>query len=294
MTKIPFLAMSDAPITTTGLARITRELLKHMRNDPETNSVFRIGSLGLGQRCYMSQPYPQYPCSLQNYQVPELLDAWKDFSQGENGVLFTIWNPSWLFWMPGMTDKPFSTWAYMPIDAESPGGKLSRIQMDIINSFDRKLAYSAWCGKMIGTPWLPHGIDTSIYRPIKVEKMNGLTIGICATNTRRKDWGLAAETCRILKDRGHNLTIAIKTNTDAGDWHIPQLFKDFDLFEECHHRHQTPARTEMANWYNFCDVTLAIGSGEGFGYPIAESLALWNSLHPRKLCRWSRTGSHAG
>ena len=58
-----------------------------------------------------------------NFQVPELLDAWKDFSQGEDGVVFTIWNPSWLFWFPPMK-KPFTHWAYLPIDAEGPNGKL--------------------------------------------------------------------------------------------------------------------------------------------------------------------------
>ena len=269
---IPFMAMSDAPTITTGLARITRELLKHMRNDAEITSVFRIASLGLGQRSYISKPYPQYPASMYNFQVPELLDAWKDFSQGEDGVVFTIWNPSWLFWFPPMK-KPFTHWAYLPIDAEGPNGKLPAGQMTIINSFDRKLAYSEWCGKMIDTPWLPHGIDTAVYRPVEAPKMDGLTIGICATNTRRKDWGLAAETCAILKKRGHKLNICIKTNTETADWHIPQLFTDFGLLEECIIDTQHLQEDEMVRWYNICDVTLAIGSGEGFGYPIAESLA---------------------
>jgi glycosyltransferase involved in cell wall biosynthesis len=29
----------------------------------------------------------------------------------------------------------------------------------------------------------------------------------------------------------------------------------------------------MARWYSFCDATVAPGLGEGFGYPIVESLA---------------------
>jgi len=107
---IPFLAMSDAPITTTGLARITRELLKHIRTDPETAKVFRVGCLGVGQRSYLSKPYPQYPCSIQDYHVPQVMDAWKDFSHGRKGILFTIWNPSWMAWMPQLEKKPFKAW----------------------------------------------------------------------------------------------------------------------------------------------------------------------------------------
>ncbi len=270
---IPFMVMSDAPSTTTGLARITRELLKRMRTDPETSAVFRVGTLGLGQRSFITNPYPQYPASMANYQVPELMDAWNDFAQGQDGVLFTIWNPSWLFWMPQLVRRPFNLWGYFPIDACGPSGKLPKATMGIINSFDRKLAYSKWAGKMIDAEYLPHGIDTSIFYPRKVAKFDGLTIGICATNTRRKDWGLAAETCAILKRRGHKICVLAKTDRLLADWHLTELFDEFGLTDEVAFNTEQFLELEMAKWYRSCDVTLAIGSGEGFGYPIAESMA---------------------
>ena len=66
---IPFMVLSDAPIRTTGLGRITRELLKRMRMDPETAAVFRVASLGCGQRYFKSLPYPQYPTSVTSVEA---------------------------------------------------------------------------------------------------------------------------------------------------------------------------------------------------------------------------------
>lgn len=278
------MVLSDAPIKTSGLGRITRELLKRMRMDPETAAVFRVASLGCGQRYFKSEPYPQYPTSITTV-ITDLHDAWKDFSRGEPGVLFTIWNPSWLSWLSSMQKPPFNLWGYFPIDAEGPKGTLPKSQMDIINAFDRKLAYTKWAGDMIGAPFLPHGIDTSIYYPRQLEVKDGmiqgpvvvpedtLRIGVCATNTPRKDWGLAAEMCSILKERGRDVILMAHTDTAVSSWNLPELFEEFDVLQNCVISTKQFTEDEMAQWYSACNVTLGIGSGEGFGYPIAESLA---------------------
>ena len=263
---IPFMVMSDAPITTTGLARITRELLKRMRTDPETASVFRVASLGCGQRYMKTVPYPQYPTNVSSIGT-DLPDAWRDFSQGEPGVVFTIWNPSWLGWVHQVPRRPFNLWGYFPIDAEGPRGTLPKSQMDIINGFDRKLAYSAWAGKMINAPFLPHGIDTSIFYPRQKKESDRLRIGVCATNTSRKNWALAAQVCSILDKP----LLVAHTDREQHEWNLPELFEEFDVEADITTKQMT--EDEMAQWYSNCDVTLGIGSGEGFGYPIAESLA---------------------
>ncbi len=270
---IPLLVLSDAPSITTGLARITRELLKHVRTDPETSSVFRVGTLGMGQRSYISEPYPQYPGTLTVHGIPETMDVWRDFSRGENGVILTIMNPSWMRWLVADFPKGAKLWGYFPIDCEGPSGTLPKSQLETIYRYDRRLAYSAWAAKMIDSEYLPHGIDTSIYYPRKVDKgpyKDWLTVGICATNTPRKDWALAAETCAILKRRGHK--VRILTHTDQLG-HLPELFEEFGILKQTALETERMQENEMAEWYCQCDVTLAIGAGEGFGYPIAESLA---------------------
>ncbi len=281
---IPFMVLSDAPSTTTGLARITRELLRRMRTDPETSKVFRIATLGCGQRQFRTKPYPQYPTTI-HCGEGELMDAWRDFSCGQHGVLMTIWNPSWLAWLAQMENRPFRLWGYFPIDCEGPAGILPAVQRSIIDCYDRKLAYSAWAAALIESQYLPHGIDTSIYYPRPLEIINGyidgpvkvpedhLKIGICATNSARKDWGLAAEVCSILKEREHKIAVIAHTNTLVADWDIPELFNEFGILENSIIDTDQFSEVQMAEWYSCCDVTLGIGSGEGFGYPIAESLA---------------------
>lgn len=300
--KIPLMFLSDAPSCNTGLARITRELISHITSDPETNSLFRVATLGLGQRGFKSHPYPQYSIgSLQDYVVPELPDAWNDFSRGENGILMTIWNPSWLWWLsiprtvpPMFPDlrkylekRPFKLWGYFPIDAVGPKGTLPTIQLATIGAFDRRLSYTKWAGNLIGAPSIPHGINTNIFYPRRIPVINGklqgphgmqipkdtLRIGICATNTSRKDWGLGAETCAILKERGHKIQVLAHTNQLLGDWALMQLFDEFGLMEDTILDTLDFTEDEMARWYSCCNVTLGIGSGEGFGYPLAESLA---------------------
>src|SRR5882757_7624166 len=162
--KIPLMFLSDAPSGTSGLSRITRELIAHIQADPETNALFRVATLGYGQRGFKSHPYPQYPITtLQDYVVPELPDAWNDFARGEPGVLMAIWNPSWLWWLslprtvPPMfpelrkflESNPFKTWGYFPIDAVGPSGTLPKLQLATVNAFDRKLAYTKWAGNLI-------------------------------------------------------------------------------------------------------------------------------------------------
>jgi glycosyltransferase involved in cell wall biosynthesis len=266
---IPFLVLSDAPSITTGLARITRELLKHMRTDPEMSSIFRIGTLGIGQRCYISKPYPQYPGTLGVGGVPELMDVWRDFSQGENGIVFTIMNPEWMPWIHEIPRRNFNLWGYFPIDCEGPNGMRKSI-LETVNRYDRKLAYTSWAARLIDSEHLPHGIDTSIFYPRPKLSHDKLVIGVCATNTSRKDWGLAAETCAILKHRGHKIQLLAHTDHFG---HLPELFAEFGLSNDVFLDNARYQEDEMAEWYSLCDVTLAIGSGEGFGYPIAESLA---------------------
>jgi len=98
--KTPLMFLSDAPSGTSGLSRITRELIAHIPGRSGDQCAFRVATLGYGQRGFKSYPYPQYPITtLQDYVVPELPDAWNDFARGEQGILMAIWNPSWLWWL---------------------------------------------------------------------------------------------------------------------------------------------------------------------------------------------------
>jgi hypothetical protein len=173
--------------------------------------------------------------------------------------------------------KPFQIWTYLPTDAEGPNKKLTFPLQQILQGSDRILAYGKWgadvvdrtmgvvhdyncsmvvrfatnmvlpdictCGK--GTQYLPHGIDTSVFRErdrtqdrktfvsytksctlmgnladrVKSEEV---LISIVATNQSRKDWALGIATVAKLS-LTHNVRLWIKTDVAERHWSIPAL-----------------------------------------------------------------------
>lgn len=204
-----------------------------------------------------------------------------------------------------LMDRPFDLWIYAPIDGDTIGGRLPKEIGDVFRGFDRVLAYTAYgasvISKTMGHPnedmtppfieHLPHGIDTSVFysrdreeaRATLFSRVTGLgdnpildgvfMVGIVATSTARKDWGLAFETCAELKARGVPVGIWVHSNTMQGFWNIPMLAREFGLDDVTIASNHHLSDVDMAWAYSACDVTLGIGSGEGFGIPLAESLA---------------------
>lgn len=203
--------------------------------------------------------------------------------------------------------KPFQTWAYLPIDATGPHDRLTAVLKHTISGFDRVLAYSKWAEDILrrtllhphekdwnGLTNLPHGIDCSVFKPRHRsaarhgfgERMgarsqkgkwinipdDAFLVGIVATNQTRKDFALGIQTvAELAKDR--NLMVWIHTDELERHWSIPGLLNDFGLLNQAIVT-TVPYTDEQMSWaYSACDVTLAIGLGEGFGFSAAESLA---------------------
>jgi glycosyltransferase involved in cell wall biosynthesis len=100
-----------------------------------------------------------------------------------------------------------------------------------------------------------------------------LLIGVVATNTPRKDWYLAFQVCRELLDRGQNVGLWAHTDAARKAWDIEALAREFGMTGRLMFSNRFLSDHEMAIAYSACDITLGIGSGEGWGYPLAESLA---------------------
>lgn len=194
---------------------------------------------------------------------------------------------------------PFLKVGYFPIDAAGIDGKFTLALKETYRGYDRVLAYTEWARKLLentlapedvkrtGLSYLPHGVDTSVFYPrdrrearesffktVKIEHQlslsDKLVIGIVATNQPRKDYGLAFAALReVAKTR--EIVIWIKTDILERHWSLPGLAGDFAL-----RGFVTVDEMEdeaMARAYSACDVCIAPGLGEGFGYPIFEALA---------------------
>jgi glycosyltransferase involved in cell wall biosynthesis len=309
---IPLLLFSDAVSAPSGLARITRDLATRIHaNLSDVFRLATIGYGGAGSSKFPWTQYGW--TFNNEFIIHDLEEIWKDFAGDQCGIFMSVQDPSRMLWMAQpqtctdkrvtrFLEKPrFEKWGYFPIDATGPNNKLSLMLGKCFLGYDRVLAYSEWARKIVentigaeqsskrGLDQIPHGIDTSIFFPrprARQRQMFGtmsvgkevaipddeLLIGIVATNQVRKDWGLGIATCAELA-KSHKIRIWM--NTDALDrhWSIPYLLSDFGLSQRNFISLSQLSDDTMARLYSACDVTLGIGLGEGFGYPIFESLA---------------------
>ena len=293
----PLLLLSDSPSCSSGFGRITRELAYRIAADPETAEKWRVGVAGWGGVGSRAFPFPEYHFSLRpGHEVHELPEIAEDFAGEEPLTIMAIWDASRLGWLgiPSracehkglrewlLTRRP-RKWIYHPIDSVSE----SSLRGEVLRGFDRVLAYTQFGADQTGYPdHLPHGIDTRIWQlrdkgAARAELCKSFTdltptsllLGVVATNQARKDWRLAAETCRLLLERGHDVRMWAHTDGAQGWWDLPRLFDDHSLKGRVAITTFQLSDAQMTWMYSACDVTLGIGLGDGFGYPIFESLA---------------------
>lgn len=306
--RIPLMLMSDAVSAPTGLARITRELA--IRIHKNLSDTFEVATFGYGGGESKQFPFFQYSMTRMEAMAPlQLPKVWRDFAGDRKGVLFTIFNPSWLSWLsndeklaPGplkdfLRTEPFQSWAYCPIDAEGPNGKLPSEVAEIMSGFDRTLCYTQWALDLyqkttgLTAAHLPHGTDTHMFYPRDRHEMRKtfiqtvtggpemplkddvFLIGCVATNSARKDWNLCFEVCQELLDRGVNVGLWAHTNALKKVWDIVGLAKAYGMEGRIIPSILDLSDEQMAEAYCACDVINAIGLGEGWGLVASDSLA---------------------
>lgn len=199
-------------------------------------------------------------------------------------------------------------WGYFPIDSENVWGGLSGPAAEAVKRCDRVLAYGRYGAEVLHTtlegvrqpgvqtaplprqavPYLPHGLD-STFRPglpleaagegfadwRRVLPPDASIIGCVATNQLRKDLSLLFASAAILKRQGP-VGVWLHTDQLTNAWDIGQLCGDFNF-----RRREICVSTAehlisdavLAARYGASDATLGVGLGEGFGYPLVESLA---------------------
>ena len=309
----PLLILSDSPASTSGLGRITRDLaLRIHEHMSDVFKVGCLGCGGNPASPALPFPVYEIH-DMKEWVVTELPDVWRAFAGDQRGILLVIWDASRLLWLSHpdsychdvklwkfLMSKPFDLWTYSAIDAEGPNGKLSVLLKHVLSAFDRVLAYSEWSARILERTFddgriieaLPHGIDTAVFRPRGRDKARRkfgelvcggeadelriadgkFLVGIVATNQARKDYGTAfaalAELAKI-KD----VMAWIRVDTLERFWSISALTYDYNLHNRLIISLGALTDEQMTWAYSACDVTWGIGLGEGWGYPLYESLA---------------------
>jgi len=286
----PFLLLGDGPQEATGLGRIARDLCAILHGSQLPLEIVQVG----GPSFPPWSGWEWYPLGeierAGDWGAEYVRDLYRWRFGSRPGILFGIWDPSRLYSYLGV-DLPVQRWAYTAIDADNIRGSLGGPAAEAVRQFDRVLAYGRWGSQILRTlrdrvPYLPHGLNLSTYSTYSTEdeqawleatlgafRGNRTLIGAVATNQPRKDMGLLFHSIAVLRDRGMKVHLWLHTDVLVKAWAVQQLVADFGLGKQVTVTTEELTDRQMALLYQACAVTIAPGLGEGFGYPIVESLA---------------------
>lgn len=297
-TPLPFVVYSDGPGLPTGLARIARDLTArlHAEQDSLGIEVLQIG-FDPKPRSSRDVPWPTYALaelhSEGDWGAGDLAECWAEFfyqaRDEQAGVIFSIWDPSRAYSLLGLQSPDRALWGYFPIDGWNVRGSIGGPAREAVSRYDRCLAYGRWGSQVLATirkpvSYLPHGLDLEVWHPghntealeravqVLRPREGYWTLGCVATNQPRKDLGLYFATLAELRSRGEKVRGWLHTDVLTRSWAVGQLVEDFGLGKAVSVSLSLPDEV-LSACYSLCGATFAPGLGEGFGYPIVESLA---------------------
>jgi glycosyltransferase involved in cell wall biosynthesis len=292
MTPTPFLIVSDGPQEATGLGRIARDLGGLIvASNLDVDLVSVGGAVPPAWTAWPHVPMGEAERG-DDWGARFVTAVWRDRWGRQPGVLWVIWDPGRLAAYTGI-DLPVQLWSYPAIDAPGLAGGLGGPAGAALQRAHRVIAYGRWASEVIQqsgrplVPYLPHGLGTAVYAAPPTDdeaawadqqlgphlRRGDRLIGCVATNQPRKDLALYFRTLGELKARGHAVYGWLHTDVLTKAWSIVQLVEDCGLAHRVTVTTRDYSDRQLALLYQRSAVTLAPGLGEGFGYPIVESLA---------------------
>ncbi len=181
--------------------------------------------------------------------------------------------------------RSFLKWGYVPVDSTSVDGVRLGIEMrQAASGYDRILAASEWgmnalkASGRADADFLPHGIHSKFHihenpRPQLGWDNDDIWTGVCMSNQSRKDWPVAFECMAVLRQEyGNRYRSWIHIDRLVHHFNIYALASDYGLEKNLLVTTELND-DQLAQRYSACDCTFLPSGGEGFGYPIAESMA---------------------
>lgn len=287
---IPFMLVGDGPQEPTGLGRIARDLSGLLYGSDLPIDFVQVG----GQVPPVWRAWTHYPLDRAEDWGAACVEAlWRSHFGSDPGILMLVWDPGRLAYYRNLS-IPVQRWAYTAVDSENIRASIGGPAAAAVGEFDQILGYGRYGAGVLKTlrdqpvKYLPHGVETDVFAtpPTATEaqwvqqtlgayfRSEHLLVGCVATNQPRKDLALYFHTLAVLRDRGLKVYGWLHTDTLVKDWAVQQLVEDFGLVKRVTVTlsGQLTDR-QLALLYQTCDATIAPGLGEGFGYPIIESLA---------------------
>ena len=301
---VPILLLADSPSLLTGLARIAHDVAWFLSTMPE----FQVGVLGRGGTGRSHFPWVSYDFGAnEQWGEGRLVEVWNDLSQGRRGIVMSIWDATRLLWFADPIGMPqdlqnllssgsVERWGLFMSDSEGVlPGKLPLTAGHVKSKYDRILMASKWSygitkNTLPNHPdidWLPHPINTNRFSP--QDRMHGrsalgvgekeVLIGCVMANQERKHFPTVFEAlARMRATTAGKPKMWVHTNIEMlqpgiGYWNLLAMIHEYGLDGRVFLDTRPLDDKGMAMYYSACDATVLISGGEGFGYPIAESLS---------------------
>lgn len=287
----PFLLIGDGWQNPTGLARIARDLQQILG---EVADPYHVGFHPPGL-VHAATNARQWSWShLGEDWGAEFVVSWirTQFNPLLPGVVLLVWDPirTWSYLQQVRAQLPaWQIWGYFAVDGHTLGGRLGQAADVTIKNVDRVLAYTEYGmrtmreirGRSVSA--LPHGLSVPAfeYDPSVAAQLiprygsdpAAWLMGCVATNQPRKDLHLYFRLLRELRDRGERVYGWLHTDELVKHWAIPELVDQCGVQKWMRVTTGQYTDQQLHQLYAACTLTVCVGRGEGFGYPIVESLA---------------------
>lgn len=298
--KIKVLAIGDHPFMPSGVAHQCKLIYKALVD----SGKFEIFAFGGAIQHQSNQ--------LQNVKGYE--NAWRILPVGGYGdpnlvrsvleqekpdILWFMTDPRFYVWLWQMEDeiRPhipmvyYHVWDNYPYpyfnkkyyDSTDAIMSISKLTHDIVTEVG---------GDHIYKEYLPHSVDTDVFRPLSDDEMDGiLSSGIempqelldkpfkvfwNSRNARRKQSGSLVYWFGKFAEKVGKENVLLIMHTDPKDQHgqdLVALIKRWDLEETVVLSTQKYPPENLNVLYNLCDCTISVSDAEGFGLSMLESLA---------------------
>ncbi len=285
----------DSPTVTTGFGVVAKNLLAELQAKGHTIIILGINHYGspYDQREFPYKIYPVRPGGpAQMYGVDQV---WPIVQAEKPDLLFML-NDPWLMldaWNIKPNEFPYmKTMAYYPVDA----GPFKPSWVKLLNSLDAQVCYSKFGERVIiesnkgkrpdNLYQIYHGVDTKTYRPVNQQAarnelgipLDAFVVGMVARNQPRKRFDIMLKAFKEFSKDKDDAKLYLHTALHDFGFDLPDLINQFDLADKLILTEGlTPARgvdDERLNLiYNSFDVNCLISLGDGFGLPVAESMA---------------------
>ncbi len=291
---------SNSPYQPTGYGQQAGYLVDRLKRDGA--EVAAISNYGLeGNVSALNTPYgsiPHYPRGADGYSndVVGMHHAHhKSHYPDKSDLLITLYDV-WVLQGKGWDEMPIASW--VPLDHLSiPPNVEKWLRRDNVTPIamapNGKRLMEA---KGIECEYVPHGIDTQIYRP--TDNINGVptrefiglkdqfVVGMVAANkasglVHRKAFSENLLAFAIFRQKHPDAVLYLHTDPvgSFGGWDLIAMCRAFGIPKEAvivppilDYKYGIPQRT-LAGLYSAMDVMLAASYGEGFGVPTVEAQA---------------------